>query len=120
MNGTDQGPRIKTFTDATGFIKDVKYENITLLNVKNGIVISMFYDSDEEQDCSLKIENIRYKDIFGTTYRQAGQFFCQKSSPCRNIIMDNVQIKSSGKNFECRDAHGTTNNVQPNSCLIKN
>jgi hypothetical protein len=47
-----------------------------------------------------------------------GAFFCLPESPCFGIIMENINITSVGKKFECINAHGAAEgNVLPESCL---
>jgi hypothetical protein len=63
------------------------------------------------------ISDVHYKSHSGSAI-VPGAFFCLPESPCFGIIMENINITSVGKKFECINAHGAAEgNVLPESCL---
>ncbi|KAL6504133.1 hypothetical protein OROGR_026056 [Orobanche gracilis] len=71
----------------------------------------------------VKISNVTYKDIHGTSATQvAVKFECSKMKPCSGIMLSGVNLTYGGKQAAaaaaCANAGGTTKGlVNPTSCL---
>lgn len=73
------------------------------------------------QASGVKISNIAYEDIHGTsTSEVAVKFDCSKAKPCNGITLEEVKLTYNDKpaTASCANAGGTTNGViEPASCL---
>ncbi|XP_057517814.1 exopolygalacturonase [Amaranthus tricolor] len=99
MNGTTNGIRIKTWADSPGasMATNMNFENIVMKHVRNPIIIDQAYcpfDSCSSEVASrVKLSNIYFKDIRGTTPSEvAVTLSCSKKIPCKNIFLQNVHL----------------------------
>ena len=73
------------------------------------------------QASGIKISNVSYKDIHGTSAtRVAVRFDCSSKYPCRGIRLEDVRLtyKNQEPEASCNNAGGTAlGTVQPESCL---
>lgn len=126
FTGTQNGLRIKTWTRrSNGFVKDV-FEQVTMVNVKNPILIDQNYCPSNEncpdgEVSEVKISNVVYDDVHGTSATQvAVKLDCSKTSPCSGISLKDVNLVYKGQpaNSSCSNAAGTAYGLpQPTSCL---
>ncbi|WCJ30216.1 Pectin lyase-like superfamily protein [Euphorbia peplus] len=127
FNGTQNGARIKTWQGGLGFAKNITYENITLIDIKNPILIDQHY-CNGEHNCkngttSVVVSDVTYRHIHGSTIDEDAINLNCCEIGCNNIVMENVNItSSSSSNSElhasCENAHGFSEAVQPNvPCL---
>ncbi|KAJ8452804.1 hypothetical protein Cgig2_014567 [Carnegiea gigantea] len=106
-----------------GFARNISFENITLSNVSNPILIDQYYCPNRScsfggaEKTAVKISEITYKQIIGTTTTDAAIFFnCSRVQPgCTNIDVDQVNITSivPGRQTyaRCVNAHGTQKQI---------
>ncbi|XP_061369318.1 polygalacturonase-like [Gastrolobium bilobum] len=99
LTGTTNGLRIKTWPDKyPGSASDISFNDITMENVKNPIII------DQEYQCSpnnckkkpslVKIKNVGFSNIRGTTISPlAVDLRCSKQFPCQNVQLHNIDLK---------------------------
>ncbi|KAH9607223.1 hypothetical protein KSS87_021287 [Heliosperma pusillum] len=92
------GLRIKTWaTNMPGRVTNVLYEDITLRNVDNPIIIEQNYCPS--RTCSkgnsrVQISDIKYRNIQGTsTTGVAVNLQCSGSNPCQRIELKDINIK---------------------------
>lgn len=115
--------RIKTARGRGGFVKNITFQDLVLTDCAMGPSINMYYSGNDHNMAPFNdittphISNIHYLDHRGSAI-VPGAFFCLPESPCMNIEMNNVNISSIGKKFECINAHGnSTGIIVPESCL---
>ncbi|EEF33281.1 Polygalacturonase precursor, putative [Ricinus communis] len=124
--GSDNGVRIKTWArPSTSFVRNVLFQNIIMMNVKNPIIIDQDYCPDNigcpNQHSGVKISQITYKNIQGTSRSpQAVTFECSPSNPCREIELHDIKLTYMNKaaTSSCKNIAGTSSGlIIPESCL---
>ncbi|XP_008461801.1 polygalacturonase-like [Cucumis melo] len=101
ISGTSNGVRIKTWQGGSGYAKNIMFQNVVMKNVSNPIIIDQNYcdkeDSCPEQNSAVKVSNVVYKNIRGTSASDdAIKFDCSKSFPCQEISLLGVHIVGQG------------------------
>ncbi|XP_023521323.1 polygalacturonase-like [Cucurbita pepo subsp. pepo] len=102
ISGTSNGVRIKTWQGGSGYAKNIMFQNVVMNNVSNPIIIDQNYCDKEEKSCpqqnsAVKVSNVVYKNIRGTSASDdAIRFDCSKSSPCQDISMLGVHLVRQG------------------------
>lgn len=129
FNKTGAAAKIKTRAGATGaFVRDVLWENLTLYDVKQSVVIDMFYDHGVNETTDFEISNITVKDLVshGTKDEKGkkvspGILHCQESSMCKDIHLVNIDHVDSKEAWDCYNVFGDADEVSPDasSCLRK-
>ncbi|XP_051118265.1 polygalacturonase-like [Andrographis paniculata] len=126
FTGTQNGVRVKTWArPSNGFVRDVLFQHLVIDNVQNPIIIDQDYCPNHEecphQGSGVKISDITYQDIHGTSATQvAVKFDCSKTKPCSGITMEGVDLtyKNKPATASCANAGGKTSGaVEPMSCL---
>ncbi|KAL8161763.1 hypothetical protein V2J09_013252 [Rumex salicifolius] len=111
---------------SSSFVRNVLFEHATMVNVQNPIIIDQHY-CPGGKGCpnsvwGVKISNITYDDIHGTSTTQvAVKFDCSSKYPCTNIRMEDVKLTYGSKaaRSSCANAGGDAYGViQPSSCLF--
>ncbi|XP_057770331.1 polygalacturonase [Salvia miltiorrhiza] len=97
FSGTTNGVRIKTWQGGYGSANNIKFLNADMHNVKNPIIIDQNYcDQDDpckEQKSAVKISNVLYQNIKGTSATNVAiNFDCSKSHRCQEIVLQNVSL----------------------------
>jgi len=123
---TDNGVRIKTWpASPVGTASDMHFENITMKNVANPILIDQNYcpnkQCSNESPSKVKISNVSFKDIRGTSSTQeAVKFICSKSVPCQQVVVADIDLtyKEGGSTTStCVNVQPTTSGKQnPPAC----
>uniref|UniRef100_A0A7N0ZXN7 Polygalacturonase n=1 Tax=Kalanchoe fedtschenkoi TaxID=63787 RepID=A0A7N0ZXN7_KALFE len=126
FSGTQNGVRIKSWArPSTGFVKNVIFEDITVENSENPIIIDQNY-CPHNQECpgetsGIKISGVTYNNIHGTSASKVAiKQDCSSTAPCTNIRLDDVRLtyKNTQAYASCANAKGSTSGVvQPSSCL---
>eukprot|EP01084_Bolivina_argentea_P115765 205810_1 len=117
MDGTNDGPRIKSAPCRGGKVVNITYKNIVMEGVQTGIALTK-----QRNDCANKtivfpeFTNIFYQNITGTATKQAGSFICLEQSPCYDVYLKDVNI-TANDGFECQYVHGQSVDVEPKSCV---
>ncbi|XP_027337385.1 exopolygalacturonase-like [Abrus precatorius] len=131
FNGTSNGLRIKTWASPlkeTLYASNFSYEDITMNNVQQPIVIDQHYcplrNCDPKEDSYVQISNVTYKNIQGIGSTDiAANFNCSKIKPCENIIVENINfwrygVKGKEQTNFCSHVHGSSYGTQiPPSCI---
>ncbi|KAL9161286.1 hypothetical protein ABFS82_07G011300 [Erythranthe guttata] len=96
--GTTNGIRIKTYpasgpSRAAGML----FKNIIMQNVKNPIIIDQNYGSDSTKPSLVKISDVIYDNIRGTTISPvAVNIVCSSKVPCQNVHLQNINLQLNG------------------------
>ncbi|XP_057754459.1 polygalacturonase-like [Arachis stenosperma] len=123
---TMNGFRIKSWgRPSNGFVNDVHFEHAFMSDVQNPIVIDQhycpYYSGCPQMASGIRISDISYKDIHGTSATQvAVKFDCSLKHPCRRLRLEDVNLtyKNQVPQASCRNAGGTAfGTVQPESCF---
>ncbi|KAK4388415.1 Exopolygalacturonase [Sesamum angolense] len=99
LRGTTNGIRIKTFaasdsSRASGFL----FQDIIVDSVQNPIIIDQNYGSKSTKPSLVKISNIVYQNIRGTTTSPvAVSLKCSSGAPCQNVQLHNINLQATGK-----------------------
>ncbi|MDQ8206344.1 glycoside hydrolase family 28 protein [Coraliomargarita sp. SDUM461003] len=101
FNGTEIGIRLKTRMGRGGYIRDVRIEQIKMLNIRDdAILITMRYNG-EQLDAAMAgslaiptIENIALADIECEPKDKAIRLFGLEGHPLRNISLARVSLQS--------------------------
>ncbi|CAN8306179.1 unnamed protein product [Cochlearia groenlandica] len=129
FTGSQNGVRIKSWArPSTSYVKNVFFENLTMKNVQNPIIIDQNY-CPSKQDCpnqnsGVKISQVTYKNIQGTSAtEQAMKLVCSKTNPCTGLTLQDIKLtynKGTPASSFCFNALGTSLGViQPTSCLSR-
>ncbi|KAK3159994.1 hypothetical protein QOZ80_1BG0053920 [Eleusine coracana subsp. coracana] len=107
VTGTLYGARIKTWQGGSGYAKDIKFLNMVMDKVKHPIYIDQYYCNQmdptnpnpcEEQKSAVEISNVLFKNIKGTgTTKDVISIHCSKSFPCREVVLQEIDLKMKGK-----------------------
>ncbi|KAK4405521.1 Exopolygalacturonase [Sesamum angolense] len=93
--GTTNGLRIKTFpasgpSKASGLL----FKDIIMEKVKNPIIIDQNYGSKSTKPSRVKISDVFYQNIRGTTISPvAVNLKCSAQEPCKNIRFHNINLR---------------------------
>ncbi|CAI8617445.1 unnamed protein product [Vicia faba] len=126
FTGTQNGVRIKSWGRASnGFVRNIFYQDAIMVNVQNPIVIDQNYCPNNKncpgQASGIKISDVTYQDIHGTSATQvAVKFDCSSKYPCNGIKLKDVKLtyKNHVAEASCNHAGGAALGlVQPESCL---
>ncbi|XP_073014281.1 polygalacturonase-like [Typha latifolia] len=127
FTGTENGLRIKTWgRPSDGYVRGVVFEHALMQNVQNPIIIDQNYCPNnrgcpEEKSSGVKISQVMYTDIRGTSASQvAVDFDCSKSNPCSGIGLQDIKLTYGNKpaDASCKNAGGTASGfLVPPSCL---
>ncbi|EEF44782.1 polygalacturonase, putative [Ricinus communis] len=96
---TTNGARIKTWQGGSGYVRNVLFENITLLNTSNPINIDQYYcprGNCAEQASAVKVSGITFTKFKGSSFTDpAINIACSETVGCSNIVLDNIDITPS-------------------------
>ncbi|CAM8891091.1 unnamed protein product [Rhodiola kirilowii] len=113
LRETTNGLRIKTWQGGSGYVRSVRFENVKMEDVANPIIIDQFYcdspKSCQNQTTAVKISQIMYRNISGTTKSDYGmKFACSDTVPCSNIVLTNINLEKQDGTAEvyCNSAQG--------------
>ncbi|KAJ4879678.1 Pectin lyase-like superfamily protein [Raphanus sativus] len=113
LKETTNGLRIKTYQGGSGYVQDVRFTNVQMQDVSNPILIDQFYcdnpTSCQNQTSAVKISQIMYRNITGTTKSEkAIKFACSDTVPCSHIVLNNVNLEGRDGQVEayCNSAEG--------------
>ncbi|XP_059440039.1 exopolygalacturonase-like [Corylus avellana] len=127
LKGTTNGVRIKTWEGSEpSKASDITFEDITMIDVANPIIIDQKYGSLSDSPSKVAISGVHYKGISGTTTTSlAVSLTCSTSVPCQSISMVDIDLKYSGGNgsvkSECTNADMTCSGKQiPSVCANYN
>ncbi|WMV15172.1 hypothetical protein MTR67_008557 [Solanum verrucosum] len=129
FSGTTNGVRVKTWArPSSGFVRNILFQHIVMVNVKNPILIDQNYCPNHEscphQGSGIKISDVTYQDIRGTSATKiAVKLDCSITNPCSGIALEDLNLSYQNQQTEasCVNARGRVSGLQkPNNCLLKN
>ncbi|CAN1150948.1 Probable polygalacturonase At3g15720 [Linum perenne] len=127
FKGTTNGARIKTWKGGKGYVRRVSFEDITFVNAENPIIIDQEYFSEGSPPSNnyVEISDVTYTGVVGTSKDERAVYFnCVGGSGCKDIKVENVEIRSAVEGklpiAVCNNAHGVSlGDRSPKiSCLI--
>ncbi|KAL9463211.1 hypothetical protein AB3S75_001087 [Citrus x aurantiifolia] len=127
LNATQNGLRIKTWQGGSGYARKITFNDITLTDVDNPIIIDQFYCPHEQcsnETNAVKISDVSYTGIHGTSITQdAIALNCSRTVGCDNIVLEHIHIASSnskeGTYSTCINAHGKCDDSVPSVGCLK-
>ncbi|CAI0464459.1 unnamed protein product [Linum tenue] len=113
LNNTTNGVRIKTYASPIQIkASDITFQDITMNNVQNPIVIDQHYGSRKKkkgQDSHVKISNVHYKNIRGTTPSNVPiTLACSAAAPCDGIEFCDVNLDFVSDDLQSKKHPNTT------------
>ncbi|CAI9118945.1 OLC1v1020579C1 [Oldenlandia corymbosa var. corymbosa] len=116
LQGTDNGIRIKTYpasdpSAAAGMF----FNDIVMENVKNPIIINQFYGSSSPKPSQVRISDIVYNNIRGTSATAVAiSLKCSPAFTCTNLHFSNINLRPSPTakgvfTSNCSNAHVMAN-----------
>ncbi|KAM7485040.1 hypothetical protein LguiA_001049 [Lonicera macranthoides] len=108
--GTTNGVRIKTWP-ASGASKasGILFGDIIMENVDNPIIIDQSYGTKSKKPSRVKISDVFYQDIRGTTIAPvAVNLMCSPGGHCENVHLENINLRSKDNlvlTSRCANAH---------------
>nr|POE80714.1 exopolygalacturonase [Quercus suber] len=103
LSNTKNGVRIKAWPASTsGVASNIHFEDVVVKNVANPILIDQNYCpnsqcSDEESPSKVKISNVSFKKIRGTSStKEAMNLICSKSVPCQHVVLSDIDLAYKG------------------------
>ncbi|XP_042495428.1 exopolygalacturonase-like [Macadamia integrifolia] len=117
LASTTNGVRIKTWPGSPdNTVTNVRFEDITLTNVSNPIIINQNYcdkKACESTPSRVKLTDIHFKNIKGTTFGKTGvTLTCSKGVPCEKVELVDIDLKPSTAAGDlastCENVNGVT------------
>ncbi|XP_073221189.1 polygalacturonase-like isoform X2 [Cicer arietinum] len=109
LTNTDNGVRIKTWpsTPGTNPITDMHFEDITMVDVLNPVIIDQEYcpwnQCSKQSPSKIKISKVTFKNIKGTSKTKDGVILiCSKSVPCEGVELNNVALTFNGTEVDAK------------------
>lgn len=99
LRETMTGVRIKTWQGGSGSVRNVKFSNIDVSDVKVPIMINQFY-CDKKKSCKIQskgvaVSGVSYENIKGTFTKEPIHLACSKSVPCMGITLSAIDLQPS-------------------------
>lgn len=105
--------RIKTVPGRGGYVQNITYRNLTLDNVRVGIVIKTDYNEHADEGYDRKalpvIENISFNRIRGQGVRVPVRVYGSREIPVRNVTFQDLSVGITYKKkhiFQCSYVQG--------------
>ncbi|XP_010548543.1 PREDICTED: probable polygalacturonase At3g15720 isoform X2 [Tarenaya hassleriana] len=113
FNKTQNGARIKTIPGGKGYVKGVVYEDITLIEAGNPIMIDQYYgckDRCSSGASAVEISNVRFVGIKGTSVKKnAISMLCSDTKKCNDVGLEDVNITAAG---EIKEVQSVCSNIE--------
>jgi len=81
--------------------------------------MNMYYCDNPPTNASATpiFRNIHVSNINASQSTQAGEVMCLPESPCTNITLNNIYVKTYTTSWTCEYGYGTQQSVNPQSCF---
>jgi galacturan 1,4-alpha-galacturonidase len=109
------GVRIKTWQGGSGYVRDVRFQDVRVEDVDHPIVIDQFY-CDARAPCAnrtsaVRVSGVVFRRITGTSTRaDAIRLACSDAAPCRGIVLQDIDLRRARTGAEvqavCNCAEG--------------
>ncbi|CAJ1948716.1 unnamed protein product [Sphenostylis stenocarpa] len=123
FTNTTNGARIKTAPGGSGYARNITFENITLVQANNAIIIDQTYGSKYSTNglSSLNVSDVTFRGFSGTSEKELAITLNCSPPGCFNIVLDHINIVSATPEkpatCSCNNAHGTATYTVPNCSL---
>ncbi|KAK7382785.1 hypothetical protein VNO80_01854 [Phaseolus coccineus] len=121
FTNTTNGARIKTAPGGSGYARNITFEDITLMQAQNPIIIDQYYPKKNSTTKALNVSDVTFRGFNGTSATDEAITLNCSLPGCFNIVLDDIDIVSSesGKpvSCSCNNAHGTVTSTHPNCSL---
>ncbi|CAN0889163.1 Probable polygalacturonase At3g15720, partial [Linum grandiflorum] len=127
FTGTQNGARIKTWENGSGYARNITFEDITLVGAGNPIIIDQFYCNgracQSNQQEAVAIDTITFTGFRGTSsVANVIDLQCSPSKGCTNLSFQHINIATTTSNkpfSKCSNAHGQSFDTSPPiDCLL--
>ncbi|GAU51493.1 hypothetical protein TSUD_413770 [Trifolium subterraneum] len=118
---TTNGARIKTWEGGSGYARKITYDDITLVGVKNPVIIDQQYNALASIGRGVKISDVTFRNFRGTTKdKNAIELNCA-SIGCTDVVLKEINIIGlNGKrpSSSCSNVQGSFSSCNPTvTCL---
>ncbi|XP_050237274.1 exopolygalacturonase-like [Mercurialis annua] len=98
LTGTTNGARIKTYAGSSpSAANNIIFNNLVMNNVQNPIIIDQFYGSSSKQPSQVKLSDIHFTNIKGTSATpEAVTLKCSSAAPCAQVELTNINLTHGG------------------------
>ncbi|XP_011010959.1 PREDICTED: exopolygalacturonase-like [Populus euphratica] len=98
LRNADNGVRIKTWGGSPpSQASNILFQDIIMDNVKRPIIIDQTYGSKSNSPSRVKISDVRYINIRGTSGSEVGvDLKCSEAVPCEKLYFSNINLKYYG------------------------
>ncbi|XP_021594331.1 exopolygalacturonase clone GBGE184 [Manihot esculenta] len=98
LRNTENGIRIKTWAGSPpSQATALTFQDIVMHNVRNPIIIDQSYGSNSNKPSKVRISDVKYINIKGTTSSEVGvNFECSKQFPCQRVHLANIKLEYTG------------------------
>ncbi|KAL6551481.1 hypothetical protein OROGR_007635 [Orobanche gracilis] len=127
------GVRIKTWPGGSGYVRDVTFSDIKMLDVATPIVIDQYYCGGDKncpvgETNAVSVSNITYEKLTGTFTVRSVLLQCSSYRPCKNLnigslnLIPSPSVANKGHDDpQCSNAYGKvlTDTTPPlNTCVL--
>ena len=119
MASQECGCRVKSYSNAAGYVRNITWENITMDGTAACVTVNANYKPPPADPKHwINVSDLTFKNIRGTRCREPPSFDCPAASPCTEISLEDIDIQGGGNAMQCAHAQGqASGNVVPPSCL---
>lgn len=118
------GLHIKTTAGRGGYVKNVRFSDVSMNNVRTGVRIvgnAGDHPDDKYNPNALPlVDGVTVKNVWGDGVQKAGLIQGIKGAPFKRICLSNVKLWGAGKwqqvPWKCTDVSGAAMGVQPWPC----
>ncbi|RVW54580.1 Exopolygalacturonase clone GBGE184 [Vitis vinifera] len=98
LNGTTNGARIKTWPGSPpSQASSIIFQDIVMNSVKNPILIDQKYGSHTGKPSRVKVSDVLYKNLRGTTISKvAVSLVCSELVPCNGLQLEDIDFTYNG------------------------
>ncbi|QHO58475.1 Polygalacturonase [Arachis hypogaea] len=99
LTNTDNGLRIKSWPSAPGTspISNLYYEDVTMINIRNPIIIDQEIALGTNNPSKIRIRNVSFKNIRGTSLTKEGvNLICSSVLSCEQVMLCDIDLKFNG------------------------
>ncbi|KAK7293793.1 hypothetical protein RJT34_16667 [Clitoria ternatea] len=115
FNGATSAAKIKTWPGGKGYAKDITFQNISVNRTDYPIFIDQHYMLTPEQKQALKVSDVTFNNIHGTSSSENAVVLDCANIGCDNIILKQINITSIDPKkpaiSKLNNAHGSTTDI---------